>query len=150
GIERGDLGRGHVVCNERLSRLTRRLDAWVEIRPAARRPLASHTRVRFHLGTAEVMAKLVVLGGDALAPRSPGWAQLVLQEDVLARRGDRFILRDETSRWTLGGGVIVNPFAERHRRVDGEVTGWLAALREGDATAAARAFLALAPDFASE
>src|SRR5207249_3306756 len=74
GVERSDLGRGHVACDERLSRLTARLDARVEIRPAAKRPIASHTRVRFHLGTAEVMGKLVLLGGhDELPPRSAGW-----------------------------------------------------------------------------
>src|SRR5439155_1638998 len=95
GVERSDLGRGHVVCDERLARLTARLDARVEIRPAAKRPIASHTRVRFHLGTAEVMGKLVLLGGRGeLSPRSAGWAQLVLAEPVLAMRGDRFILRE--------------------------------------------------------
>src|SRR5207237_1356702 len=71
GVEREDLGRGHVVCDERIERVTDRLDAWVEVRSAARRPLPSHGRVRFHLGTAEVIGKLVVLGGgSALEPRT--------------------------------------------------------------------------------
>src|SRR5438128_12508807 len=48
GVERSDLGRGHVVCDERLARLTARLDARVEIRPAAKRPIASHTRSEEH------------------------------------------------------------------------------------------------------
>src|SRR5215470_4544631 len=102
GIERTDLGRGHVVCDERIARLTGRLDARVEIRPAARRPVVSHGRVRVHIGTAEVLGKLVLLGGRSeLPPRSAGWAQVVLTEPVLALRGDRFILRDETARRTL-------------------------------------------------
>jgi selenocysteine-specific elongation factor len=151
GVERSDLGRGHVVCHERLERVTRRLDAWVEIRPGARRAVASHARVRFHLGTAEVLGKLVVLGGAAeLPPRSRGWAQLVLAEDVLALRGDRFILRDETARWTLGGGQVVNPFADRHRGRDVGAVDRLVVLRDGAAPAAARAFLDLTPEFASD
>src|SRR5204863_6147627 len=149
GVERSDLGRGHVACDERLSRLTARLDARVEIRPAAKRPIASHTRVRFHLGTAEVMGKLVLLGGQGeLAPRSTGWAQIVLAEPVLAMRGDRFILRDETARRTLGGGQIVNPFADRHRRSESDVVTRLEQLRGDDRAAAAAAYLALTPDFA--
>src|SRR5205823_560671 len=117
GIDREDLGRGHVVCHERIARVTDRLDARVELRPAARRPLPSYSRVRFHLGTAEVIGKLIVLGPEAaLEPRTTGWAQIVLPEPVLAMRGDRFILRDETARWTIGGGEVVNPFASRHRR----------------------------------
>ena len=83
GIDREDLGRGHVVCHERIARVTDRLDARVELRPAARRPLPSHSRVRFHLGTAEVIGKLIVLGPEAaLEPRTTGWAQIVLPERV--------------------------------------------------------------------
>jgi len=151
GVEREDLGRGHVVCDEGLERVTDRLDAWVEIRPAARRPLPSHSRVRFHLGTAEVMGKLVVLGGGTeLEPRTSGWAQIVLAEPVLALRGDRFILRDETARWTLGGGEVANPFATRHRRSEEHLVERLQAMRRTDHARAARAFLDLAPEFASD
>jgi len=151
GVERSDLGRGHVVCDERLTRLTQRLDARVEIRPGAKRPIASHDRVRFHVGTAEIMGKLLVLDGRAeLPPRETGWAQVVLTEPVLVMRGDRFILRDETARRTLGGGVVVNPFADRHRRGETGLEERLAHLLGADPSAAADAFLALTPEFAIE
>ncbi|HJQ82984.1 MAG TPA: selenocysteine-specific translation elongation factor [Candidatus Binatia bacterium] len=151
GIERTDLGRGHVVCDPRLGRPTARLDARVEIRAAARRPIASHTRVRFHLGTAEVLGKVVVLGGAAaVAPSTTAWVQIVLAEPVLALRGDRFILRDETAQRTLGGGEVVNAFADRHRAGDVDLPSRLERLRSADAGVAARAFLELSPDFASD
>jgi selenocysteine-specific elongation factor len=151
GIERTTITRGHTVCDERVTRVTKRLDAWVEVRPGARRPLASHGRVRFHLGTAAVMAKLVVLGGEtALAPRRSGWAQLVLVEPVLALRGDRFILRDETARWTLGGGVVVNPFAAAHARIEEGLIERLVTLRSGTPPAAAAAFVELDSGFSSD
>jgi selenocysteine-specific elongation factor len=151
GVDRQDLGRGDVVCDPTLARATSRFDADVELRPAARRPLASHTPVRLHIGTAEVLAKLVLLDGRTeLAPRSHGWAQLVLAEPVLALHGDRFVLRDATARRTLGGGVVVNPFADRHPRGEQDVGARLGTLRDGDATVAARTMLALVPDFACE
>jgi selenocysteine-specific elongation factor len=139
------------VCDARIQRLTDRFDARVEMRPAARRPVETHTRVRLHIGTAEVMAKLVVLGGSqSIAPREAGWAQLVLKEPVVALRGDRFILRDETARRTLGGGEVVNPFADRHGRSDGRVVDRLDVLRGGADAAAAQAFLDMTPEFASD
>jgi selenocysteine-specific elongation factor len=151
GVERADLGRGHVVCDARIERLTDRFDARVEMRPAARRPVETHSRVRLHIGTAEVLAKLVVLGGpQTIAPREAGWVQLVLKEPVVALRGDRFILRDETARRTLGGGEVVNPFADRHRRNEGTVVDRLAVLRSGANAAAAQAFLDMTPEFASD
>jgi selenocysteine-specific elongation factor len=150
GVERTDLGRGHVVCDARLAHATTRLDVRVEIRPAARRPIRTHARVRFHIGTAEVMAKLVVLGASEAAPRATAWAQLVLAEPVVAMRGDRFILRDETARRTVGGGEVVNPFADRHRRAETGLAEALATLRAGDARAAARTFLDLSSGFSTD
>jgi selenocysteine-specific elongation factor len=150
GVERGDLRRGHVVCHPAISRVTARFDAWVEVRPGAHHALRHHGRVRVHLGTAEALGKLVVLGGrGAMVPRSAGWAQIVLEEPLVALRGDRFILRDETARWTLGGGEVVNPFADRHRAMEGDLGERLAVLRAGDAAAAAGTFVEMARDFAT-
>ena len=117
GVERSQVQRGHVICDPRLDRVTDRLDAWVEIRPAAGRPVKSHEVVRLYIGTAEVIGKLVLLHGrDALSPRQAGYAQLALREPVHALRGDRFILRNHSAQRTLGGGVVTHPFARRHRR----------------------------------
>jgi selenocysteine-specific elongation factor len=151
GVEREELARGHLVCDARLARTSVRLDAHVEIRPAARRPLVSHTRVRFHLGTVEVIGRLIVLGeAGQLAPRASGYAQLVLDAPVLALRGDRFVLRDETARRTLGGGVVVNPFADRHPRAEAGLLERLGRLRDGAAPLAAGALLELSAEFACE
>ncbi len=151
GIERTDVGRGQVVCGDGIERTTDRFDAWIEVRPAARGALASHARVRVHVGTAEEMGKVVVLDGrPAIPPREKGWAQIVLGTPVVALRGDRFVLRDETARRTLGGGVIVNPFAARHRRDEAALVEHLTMLRDGDVASAARTLLGLVPDFACE
>jgi selenocysteine-specific elongation factor len=52
GIERAAVCRGQIVCDPLLDRATHRFDAWVELRPAARRPLANRAAVRLHLGAA--------------------------------------------------------------------------------------------------
>jgi len=148
GIERAIVGRGHVVCDPTLERVTERFDAWVEVRPGARRALKHHGRVRVHMGTAEVLGKIVLLDRRArLDPGAETWAQIVLGTPVVALRGDRFILRDETARFTLGGGVIVHPAADRHRGAS-DAASDLAALRTGDDASAAAAFARLASDFA--
>ena len=148
GVELGEVGRGDVVCDARLARATTRLDARVEVRPGARLALAHHGRVRVHAGTAEVLARIVLLdGAPELRPRSAGWVQLVLREPIVALRGDRFIVRDETARWTLGGGVVVNPFADRHRRDETALATTLERLHTGSDAMAAATFIETAPDF---
>jgi selenocysteine-specific elongation factor len=150
GVERTEVTRGHVVCDLRVDRVTDRFDAWVEIRPAARRPVESHEVVRVYIGTAEAIGKLVLLDGrDALTPRQTGFAQLVLREPVQALRGDHFILRNQSAQNTLGGGVVMHPFARRHRRGDAQLVAGLEALRAAtNAPAIVRALLHLEPDFA--
>ncbi len=120
GLEASDVHRGQVVCDATLDRVTDRFDAFVELRPAARRPLIRHSAVRVHCGTAEVMAKILYLDGrDELAAKESAYVQLALREPIAAFGGDRFILREQTARATIGGGVIVYPFAEKpHKRRD--------------------------------
>ncbi len=150
GIERAEVKRGDVVCDPRLDRVTDRCDAWVEIRPAAGRPIESHEVVRLYLGTAEAMGKLVLLDGRAaLPPRQAGFAQLVLREPVQALRGDRFVLRNQSAQRTIGGGIVVHPFARRHRRGDVDVLSGLEELRRAvEAAQIVNALLRLEPEFA--
>jgi selenocysteine-specific elongation factor len=71
-------------------------------------PLGPRTRVRFHLGTQDVGARVVAAGG-ALTPGAIRGARVLLDEPVLARAGDRFVLRAPSPAATIGGGVIADP-----------------------------------------
>jgi selenocysteine-specific elongation factor len=126
GAEKLDLARGDVLADERLDFATARFDAWLEIRPAAKRALKNNTRVRLFIGTTETIARAIVLedtmaGRDArrtgaIAPKTAGLAQLVSEDPVVALAGDRFVIRDETNSRTLGGGIVLNPFGRRVRK----------------------------------
>ena len=71
GAEKLDLARGDVLADERLDSATARFDAWLEIRPAAKRALKSNTRVRLFIGTAETIARAIVLDeAGAIAPKA--------------------------------------------------------------------------------
>jgi selenocysteine-specific elongation factor len=117
GAEKLGLARGDVLADERLESATARFDAWLEIRPAAKRALKSNTRVRLFIGTAETIARAIVLDdAGAIAPKAAGFAQLVTEDPVVALSGDRFVIRDETNSRTLGGGVVLNPMGRRVRK----------------------------------
>ena len=64
GPDRADIARGHVICHEKLSLTTERFDAFLEVRPAARKGIKNHQRVRVHLGAAERLGKIVILGAS--------------------------------------------------------------------------------------
>src|SRR5580698_8715934 len=117
GAEKLDLARGDVLADERVDSATARFDAWLEIRPAAKRALKNNTRVRLFIGTAETIARAIVLDdAGTIAPKAAGLAQLVAEDPVVALAGDRFVIRDETNSRTLGGGIVLNPLGRRVRK----------------------------------
>ncbi len=68
-----------------------------------------------HLGAADVAASVSVIGGAGLEPGRDGLVRIVLARPAGVLHGDRFILRDQSARATLAGGVVVQPFAPAHR-----------------------------------
>jgi selenocysteine-specific elongation factor len=65
-------------------------------------PLASGAQVTVCHGTSAVSARVVRIGDR--------YAQLRLSKQLVAARGDRFVLRQET---TVGGGVVLDPAPPR-------------------------------------
>ena len=60
------------------------------LRPADSRPLAHWTPVHVHLGAANVLGRVAVLEGAAIAPGESARVQLVLEHPIGAVRGDVF------------------------------------------------------------
>jgi selenocysteine-specific elongation factor len=95
GIERTRLRRGEALVAPGHYPVSWRLD--VALEELEELPAA----VTVHLGTAAVAARVV---------REGRYAQLRLREPVIAVRGDRVVLRTET---TVGGGVVLDPAPPR-------------------------------------
>jgi selenocysteine-specific elongation factor len=108
--------RGMVLAQPARLRPTQIIDAWIDMLPDASRALRSRARVRFHIGAAEVLGRVRVLeSSQQIETGSGGLAQLRLEAPVVGVHGDRFILRSYSPAETIAGGVILNPFAGKHR-----------------------------------
>ncbi|MGH3010063.1 MAG: selenocysteine-specific translation elongation factor [Gaiellaceae bacterium] len=97
GVERTEVGRGDALVTPGAFRPSFRLD--VALDAVAEIP----ARVQLHHGTAETVAR-VAHAGDR-------FAQLRVARPVVAARGDRVVLRTDT---TVGGGVVLDPAPRRH------------------------------------
>jgi selenocysteine-specific elongation factor len=71
--------------------------------------------VRLHLFASEVVGRLRPLATPAIEPGETALAELRLQGQVVATRGDRYVLRRPSPATTLGGGEILDPLWRRHR-----------------------------------
>jgi selenocysteine-specific elongation factor len=100
---------------------TTRIDAQLQILRSFGEEVKNRTRVRFHVGTAEVMARAVLLNADKLAPGDSALVQFVLEEPTVILPKDRFVIRAFSSMQTMGGGVVLDATPEAHKRYDSEV-----------------------------
>jgi selenocysteine-specific elongation factor len=86
---------------------TAALDVELALDPGAPRPLVHRTRLRVHLGTAETIGR--VFPRLAIEPGARGLARLALEAPVVARGGDRLVIRSFSPVSTIGGGVVLDP-----------------------------------------
>lgn len=116
-----DLRRGQVAAAVGSLSPTTRLDARLDVLPSAPREIKHRDRVRLHVGTDEVMARLAVIGGRTIAPGASAAVQLVLERPAVALPGDRFVIRSFSPIVTIGGGRVLDAAPEKHKRFSGRV-----------------------------
>jgi selenocysteine-specific elongation factor len=139
GIERGAISRGDMLATDELPwTVSSALDVEIALEPGAARPLDARSRVRLHLGTAEVMAR--VLPRAPIKPGNTGTARLSLEKPLVARAEDRFVLRSFSPITTIGGGRVLDPFPPRRRGL------WPDGLASRDPGARFRSALARRPE----
>ena len=127
GVEPGSVGRGQVLSPPNLLTPTTRVDVRIDVLARAPRGVKHRARIRLYTGTQEALGRIILLEGDVLEPGQTALAQLLLEQPTVVLQGDRFILRDFTASYTLGGGDVLNPQADPHKRRDEEM---LASLRQ--------------------
>lgn len=134
-VKKEDLRRGQCACVPGSVTPTSRVDVKLRVLKSAGEDVKNRIRVRFHVGTDEVMGRVVLLGMDALAPGQVGLAQLVLESPTVAVTGDQFVIRSFAAMNTLGGGAILDAHAVPHKRSDETVVETLGKLEGGVAEA---------------
>ncbi|HVL69851.1 MAG TPA: selenocysteine-specific translation elongation factor [Vicinamibacterales bacterium] len=129
-VELADIRRGMVVTVPGIFSPTTTFDVHVELLPDAD-PLAARKRIRFHVGTTELIGYAVLLGQDRLEPGASAFARIRVETPAFALPGDRFIIRQYSPMRTLGGGEILDAHPPRLRRSDPAIVDRLRVLRDG-------------------
>lgn len=114
GVTVDDVGRGSTIVTLPEWHASSVLRADVTLLDGAP-SLRPRTRVRFHLATSDVGAR-VVATGSALDAGQSRPVKIILDEPVLARADDRFVLRSASPLATMGGGVVTDPLAPRRAK----------------------------------
>lgn len=126
GVEHSEVSRGMSLVEEDTLIPTQMIDAEVEVLPHAKQHLRTRQRVRVHIGTSEILARVQVMDhGQADLPSEPdifrgrkGFVQLRLESPAVAMAGEHFIIRSYSPQVTIAGGIVIDPLPVRHRRKD--------------------------------
>ncbi|MBS0549781.1 MAG: selenocysteine-specific translation elongation factor [Proteobacteria bacterium] len=145
-LSKDSVRRGDWVVSTELHAPTDRPDLRLKVLKSEEEPLKHWAPVHVHLGSAHVMGRVALLGGDKLAPGEEGLAQLVLEEKVGALAGDRIVLRDPSATRTIAGATVIDPFGPPRNRRTPRRLAELAAL-DGDDGDALRNVLRLEAGF---
>jgi selenocysteine-specific elongation factor len=133
GVERVAIERGDVVALPGALVPAVLIDATVELLPDAPRPLRTRDRVRFHVGTQEVMARVLLVGRSELPPGSTAYGRFRLEAPVVALAGDRCVIRSYSPIITIGGGTLLDVVPPRFKRKAPALRAHLELLEHGSA-----------------
>ena len=116
GIDKEQISRGDMAAAPGSMLASTLLDADLHYLAGNARKLKNRSQVRLHVGTREIVGRVVLLEDDSLEPGKNANIQLILKEPVAVWPGDRFIIRSYSPAATLGGGVICNNTPPKRKR----------------------------------
>jgi selenocysteine-specific elongation factor len=116
GVEKEQIQRGDVLATKDSLRATRLVDVSLDLLRSAPRKLKNRGKVRFHTGTSEIIATVVLLDRDELKPGESCPAQIRLDQPTAVIAHDRYVLRSYSPVQTIGGGEILHACPQKKKR----------------------------------
>jgi selenocysteine-specific elongation factor len=132
GVEKAQIQRGNVLAAKDTLRSTYMVDVSIKLLRSAPRKLKNRAKVRFHTGTSEIIATVVLLDMDELNPGDSCFAQIRLDQPTAVLPHDRFVLRSYSPVRAIGGGKIITALPKKRKRFSKETLTELKLLSTGD------------------
>ncbi|WP_404332625.1 selenocysteine-specific translation elongation factor [Mesobacillus maritimus] len=116
GVSKEDIERGEVLVSSEQFIVTRTLDVAIKVVEDLEYLVKQRTPIKCHIGTAEVMGRIVFFDRNELKEENEEiLCQLRLEEEIVTKRGDRFIIRRPSPQETIGGGWVIDPRGNKYR-----------------------------------
>lgn len=119
GVKKEDVERGSVIAPVDSLIPTSMLDVKVKIIDSPY-TINNRTRVRLYIGSNEVFARLILLEDDTCEGGKEYLAQLRLEEEIVCKEDDRFIIRLFSPVVTIGGGRVLDANPKKKKRFNEE------------------------------
>ncbi len=130
-VEIEEVKRGNILASPGYLKTSFLLDAQLHLLESAPWILKNRTRVRFHLGTSEILGRVILLDREELKPGQTSFVQMAMEQEVASMRHDRFVIRSYSPVTTIGGGVVIDSHPMKHKRFREKVITSLEAKLKG-------------------
>ena len=115
-VSKEDLERGDVLVSSEHFIVTKTVDVAIRMVEDLEHMVKQRMPIKLHIGTAEVMGRIVFFDRNEIKEENGEiLCQLRLEEEILTKRGDRFILRRPSPQETIGGGWVIDPRGNKYR-----------------------------------
>ena len=131
GIEISEIHQGDVLSATGYLRPTYMLDARLHLLDNSPIVLENRTRIRLHLACSEVFGRVVLLDKEKLTPGEEALVQFRLEEQLTAEHGDRYVIRQYSPMRTIGGGMILDSYPQKHKRFKPDIIAHLKVMEKG-------------------
>lgn len=116
GVSKEDIERGDVLVSSEHFIVTKTIDVAIRVVEDLEHLIKQRMSIKLHIGTTEVMGRIVFFDRNELKEENGEiLCQLRLDEEILTKRGDRFIIRRPSPQETIGGGWVIDPRGQKYR-----------------------------------
>lgn len=127
-----DLKRGDVLGAKNSLEESMMLDVKISIVNHSNKSLKHWDRLRLYHGTKEILCRAVPLDKEIINSSEDGYVQLRLEESIVAKKGDKFVIRSYSPMETIGGGTIIDTNPKKHKKFDTKVINSLKIKEKGE------------------
>ncbi|MFV0440602.1 MAG: selenocysteine-specific translation elongation factor [Lachnospirales bacterium] len=131
GVKKEDVRRGNTLAPENSLVYTEIADAKITVAKDYSQ-IKMWDRLRVYVGTREVLARAVPINQKVISSGESGFCQLRFEKGVYVKKDDPFVLRLFSPLVTIGGGVILNVQASKHKDISEKDLKSLKSLEEDE------------------
>ena len=127
-----ELKRGDILAAPNSLEESMMLDVKLSLVKHTNKNLKHWDRLRLYHGAREILCRVVPLDKEITKSGESCYAQLRLEESIVAKKLDSFVLRNFSPLETIGGGIIIDTKPNKHKKFDEDVISSLKIKEKGE------------------
>ncbi len=127
-----EIQRGDVLASKNSLEDVMMIDVKISLVNHSDKNLKHWDRLRLYHGTKEILCRAVPLDKEIIETGESGYVQLRLEEKIVVKKGDAFVVRCYSPMETIGGGIVIDTAPKKHKRFDENVIKALKVKEKGE------------------